>query len=110
MADIPLMFANRFILGHKRKPKSGDKGKTIAGLPMVKCIRKGNGNIAAPAIDREYEKISRTGQTLNWSCRHARKSPTMNTTLKNELSMRPAENRYCDFVPIVPSSLTCLER
>jgi len=37
---------------HKNKAKRGDKNNTIEGKPKIPCKFKGNGNNAAPQIEK----------------------------------------------------------
>jgi hypothetical protein len=94
MMDICFTRGRRRVLLHNSKLSSGDRIKSIEGIPMIKCSLRGRGNIPAPAIDTEYEKSGITGTMLIPIARHARYNPIKNGMLRAEHNTKPAEKRY----------------
>ena len=88
----------------------GEKINRTEGIPIIKCNLSGNGNIAAPAIDTEKDRIIITGITLIPAALHVLYNPITKIILKTEHKINPAENTNCDFVPISPNSLTIPEK
>lgn len=102
------MYGRFFSLLHKNKLINGERNKIVEGNPMIKCNLNGNGNIPAPAIDMEYDKIIIAGITLNPDFLQTLYNPIINSMLKAEHKISPVENTYCEGVPIAPNSLTIL--
>ena len=107
-ADIAIMFGRFFSLLHKNKLINGERNKIVEGNPIIRCNLNGKGNIPAPAIDMEYDKIIIAGITLNPDSLQTLYNPITNNTLIAEHNTSPAEKTYCDGVPIAPNSLTIL--
>lgn len=79
------------------------------GLPMIICSLRGKGNIAAPAIDTEKDRINIAGMALDPSALQAPQSPMTKNRLKIEQAINPVENTYRELVPKAPDSPTILE-
>jgi hypothetical protein len=88
--DICLIFEGLFF--QRTRLNKGEKNKRKDGCPMIKCIRRGNGNIAAPAIDIENDRIIKTGITFNLNFLHNLYKPITNRILRIEHKTKPDEN------------------
>jgi hypothetical protein len=80
----------------------------MEGIPMIKCNFNGKGNIAAPAIDTENDKITTIGTALIFDILQVFLNSITNNTLSAEHITKPVVKKNCDFVPISPNSLTIL--
>ena len=74
---------------HKIKDISGDKNNSIEGIPNNPCNLSGNGNIAAPNIEKEKVKRINIGIVLSPICLQVLYSPIINSTLKKEARTSP---------------------
>ena len=61
-------------------------------------------------MENEYEKISHTGRVLNFKRWQVLRRPKMNSRLRIEQDTNPVVKRDWEGVPMVPSSLTILEK
>jgi len=107
---MTLRFEGACARGHRSKAVSGERIKAIEGMPRIPCRRNGKGKRPAPAMANEYEKISHTGRVLNLRCWHILRRPKMKSTLRIEQDTSPAVKRNWEGDPMVPSSLTILEK
>jgi len=98
------------VFGQRRKAVRGESNRKNEGMPKIPCRRKGRGKRPAPAMEREYERINHTGTVLNSLCRQALRRPKTNKRLRSEHNTSPEVNIPWEGVPMVPSSLTILER
>ena len=92
----------------RKNPRRGDKIRRMEGIPIIRCILSGNGNIAAPATDTEKDRIIHAGIVLILDILQALRSPVIKSMLNTAHSSNPAENIYWVEVPIAPNSLTIL--
>jgi len=80
------------------------------GIPMMRCILIGNGNIAAPAIETENDNMITAGSVFIPFDLHVRYKPITKKTLRREQRSIPVENTVRELVPNAPNSLTNLDR
>ena len=107
---MSLRFDGECVRGHRSKAVSGERTKAMEGMPRIPCRRNGKGKRPAPAMENEYERISQIGRVLNFKRWQILRRPKMNSTLRIEQETNPAVKRNWEGVPIVPSSLTILEK
>ena len=93
---------------HKIKEVRGDKNNSIEGIPNNPCNLSGNGNIAAPNIEKEKVRRINIGIVFSLVFLQVLYSPIKNSMLKNEDRTSPLVKIYCVSVPISPNSLTIL--
>ena len=79
---------------HKIKVMKGDKNNSIEGIPNSPCNLSGNGNIAAPNIEKEKVKRINIGIVFSPICLQVLYSPIINSTLKNEARTSPTVKMY----------------
>jgi hypothetical protein len=108
--DIFSIPDNSLLFFQRKKLDIGEKINRTEGIPMIKCILRGNGNTAAPAIDTEKDRIIIAGTTLIPTVLHVLYNPTTNIPLKIEQKINPIENKNRVLVPMAPNSLTVLKK
>lgn len=74
---------------HKIIDMRGDKNNSTEGIPNSPCNLSGNGNIAAPNIEKEKVKRINIGIVFRLICLQVLYSPIINSTLKNEARTSP---------------------
>lgn len=69
---------------HKNRLINGENISRIEGIPVISCNLSGNGNIPAPAIDIEKDRIMNAGIVLIPISLQTLCNPSTKATLKAE--------------------------